>query len=283
MLNLHEIHKPATLEDAIKLLRQPNTVVLAGGTQLIAAKRKNVQAVVDLSALGLSYIRDTSALAGGAREKGAVAIGATATLADVANSPILRAAANGVLAQAAHRTAANVLRNQGTVAGTLITEPNGIFATALLALDALVVCVGDKTMQVAVTEFLAMLDHFTMGAIVTEVVIPAASLGKRASLETVARTPRDKPIVSVCAAARIEKNVAYDVRIALGGVAWSAVRAKGVEEALEEKTLDDRMIKAAAGHASQPLSPRGDYRGSVEYRKEMAVVLTKRAIKELLE
>ncbi len=281
MLNLHEIHKPTTIQDAVKLLRQPNTVALAGGTQLIAAKRKNVQAVVDLSALGLSYIRDTSALAGGAREKGAVAIGATATLADVANSPILRAAANGVLAQAAHRTAANVLRNQGTVAGTLITAPNGIFATALLALDALVVCVGDKTMEVAVSDFLAMLDHFTMGAIVTEMVIPAASLGKRAALETVARTPRDKPIVSVCVAAQIENEVLHDVRIALGGVAWGAVRAGKAERDIENRGLGDSVIEEAAFGATEGLAPRGDYRGSIEYRKEMAAVLTRRAVREL--
>ncbi len=284
MLNLREIHRPTAIQDAIKLLRQPGTVAMAGGTQLIASKRKDIQAVVDLSALGLSYIRDKS---------GAVAIGATTTLADVANSPMLRAAANGVLAQAAHRTAASVLRNQATAAGTLITEPNGIFATTLLALDTLVVCVGDKTMDIAVSDFLAMLDHFTMGAIVTEMVIPAASLGKRAALETVARTPRDKPIVSVCAAARIENEVLHDVRIALGGVAWSAVRAGKAERDLENKGLGDAVtpalhrtqrgasVQEAAFRAEEGLSPRGDYRGSVEYRKEMAVVLTRRAVREL--
>ena len=273
MLNLREIHKPQTIQEAIKLLRQPNTVALAGGTQLIASKKKSVQAVVDLSALGLSYTRD---------KNGSVAIGAMATLAEVANSPMLRAAANGVLAQAAHRTAASILRNQGTVAGTLITEPNGIFATTLLALDALIVCIGDKEMQVAISDFLAMLDHFTLGAIVTEMTIPAASLGRRASLETVARTPRDKPIVSACVAARIEKNAARDVRIALGGVAWSAVRAKSVESELEGKVLSDESIERAVSaiHES-PLQPRGDFRGSLEYRREMATVLTRRAAKAI--
>ncbi len=273
MLNLREIYKPTTIQDAIKLLRQPDTVALAGGTELIASKKKNVRAVVDLSALGLSYIRD---------KNGAIAIGATTTLADVNDSPILRAAANGVLSQAAHRTAASILRNQATVAGTLIAEPNGILATTLLALDALIVCVGDKTMDVALADFLAMLDHFTMGALVTEIVIPAGSIAKRAALETVARTPRDKPIVSVCACARVEGKTARDVRIALGGVAWGAVRPKSVEMELEGKALVNSVIGIAAGLASQGLSPRGDYRGSVEYRKEMAVVLTKRAIREMI-
>lgn len=277
MLNLHEIHKPKTIEEAVKLLRQPNTVALAGGTQLIAKKRKDVQAVVDLSGLNLSYIRD---------QKGAIAIGATTTLADINNSPILRAAANGVLAQAAHRTAASIMRNQTSAAGTLISEPNGIFAAALLALDALIVCVGDKTMDVPLADFLTMLDHFTMGSLVKEIVIPASSVGKRAELETVARTPSDKPIVSVCACVEILRSaqndkVARDVRIALGGVGENALRAAGVEKELEGKALSDVAIEKAAGMASQSLSPRGDFRGSVAYRKEMAVVLTRRAVKGL--
>ena len=280
MLNLNVIHKPKTIQDAVKLLRQPNTVALAGGTHLISAKRRasRVQAVVDLSALNLGYIRDA-----GAPLAGAIAIGATTTLADMNESPILRAAANGVMAQAAHRTAANILRNQATVAGTLISEPNGIFATTLLALDALMVCAGDKTMDVPLTDFLAMLDHFTMGSLVTEIVIPAASVGKRAALETVARTPSDKPIVSVCASLRVEGNTARDVRIALGGVEPSAVRAAGAEKALEGKGLSNAVIEQAAELASQDLAPQGDYRGSVEYRAEMAIVLTRRAVQGLMK
>jgi CO/xanthine dehydrogenase FAD-binding subunit len=41
------------------------------------------------------------------------------------------------------------------------------------------------------------------------------------------------------------------------------------------------VIEDAARAAAQGLSPRSDFRGSVEYRKEMAVVLTRRAVKEL--
>ncbi len=114
MLNLREIHKPVTIQDAVRLLQEPGTVALAGGTELIAGQRRDVCAVVDMSALGLSYIRENA---------GAIAIGAMTTLTELNDSPILRALANGVIAQAAHRSAASVLRNQSTVAGTLITDP----------------------------------------------------------------------------------------------------------------------------------------------------------------
>jgi carbon-monoxide dehydrogenase medium subunit len=272
MLNLQEVHKPTTIADALKLLQQPGTVALSGGTQLIADKRRDVRAVVDLSALGLSYIRESN---------GAIAIGATTTLADLAESPILRAVANGVVAQAGHRSAASVLRNQATIAGTLIAEPDGILAVALLALGARVATSPPvPPLLQGEGEFLTRrAELLRQGALVTEITMPMAN--PRALLHTVARTPRDKPIVCVCAAARIEKGVARDVRIALGGVAETAVRAGVAEKALEGQALSDTLIENAARLAADALMPRGDFRGSAEYRKEMVVVLTRRAVKEL--
>ena len=277
MLNLREIHKPTILADALKLLQQPDTVALAGGTELIAGQRRDVRAVVDLSALGLSYIREAG---------GAIAIGATTTLAELSESPILRAVANGVVAQAAHRSAASVLRNQGTVAGTLKIEPDNILAVALLALDARVTVVRKETRTVALADFLSMREHLLMMALLTEINIPITN--PHASLQTVARTSSDKPIVSVCAAAQILRGVqndaiARDVRIALGGVAETAVRASDAEKELEGKDLGGPAVENAIRAIGQsPLQPRGDYRGSAEYRKEMASVLTRRAMKELL-
>jgi len=270
MLNLKEIHKPTTIQDALKLLQQSGTVALAGGTQLLAARRRDVRAVVDLSALGLAYIRERD---------GAVAIGAMTTLVALAESPILRALADGVIAQAAQRSASSILRNQATSTGTLIVEPAGVLATALLALDARVMVVGADTRAYALAEFLPARASLAQGALVTEISVPLAN--PRASLQTVARTPSDKPIVCAVAAAHIENNIARNVRIALGGVGEIAVRATEAEKALENKPLDDSGIEHAAQFAAQGLTPRGDFRGSAEYRREMARVLTRRAVNAL--
>ena len=72
------------------------------------------------------------------------------------------------------------------------------------------------------------------------------------------------------------------MRIALGGVGETAVRASAAEQALEGQTLSDAVIESAARTAAEGLTPRGDVRGSAEYRQEMAVVLTRRAVKELM-
>ncbi len=271
MLNLREIHKPTTIADALKLLQQPGTVALAGGTELIADARQDVRAVVDLSALGLSYIRESS---------GAIVIGATTTLADLAESPILRALANGVVAQAAHQSASSILRNQATLGGTLISEPDDVLAVALLALDARVNIVGKETRSVALVEFVRETKGLTHQAIITEIVVPLTN--PRASLQTVARTPSDKPIVSVVVSARIVNGILRDARIALGGIEEYAIRAESGEIELEGRVSNPQLIDKAASSAARGLLPRSDYRGSAEYRKEMASVLTRRAVKELL-
>ena len=60
MLNLTKIHKPTKIVDALELLAQPHTVALGGGTALISDKRREVNAVVNLSDLGLSARSDCS-------------------------------------------------------------------------------------------------------------------------------------------------------------------------------------------------------------------------------
>lgn len=275
MLNLREIHRPETIEQALSLLKEPGTVALAGGTELIASRRREVRALVDLTGLGLAYIRD---------EKGAVAIGAMTTLGEVAESPILRAAANGVIARAAHRSATSLLRNQSTVAGRMISEPAGVFSTVLAACEATVTLAhGPSSTEVEgsvrMDDFLRQPRQFLKSAIVTQVVIPGSSLGRRAGIETVARTPRDKPIVSVCATIELEDKLVGAVALALGGIGETAVRALTAEGRLVGRVLNDEVIESASRDAMSHLDPPSDYRGSAEYRREMVRVLTARVLK----
>lgn len=284
MINLQAICKPRTVEEAIELLKRPGTVVMAGASGLVASKRQDVNAVVDLAGLGLDYIRD---------EQGAVAIGATTRLSELADSPILRAATDGVVAEAAHASASSLLRNQATVAGTLITEPAGILAVALAALDASVsVHTSEPNVSPArsgssgsvtlkVVDFLRQRGRMPNGYLITEVQIPAAALVRRAVIETVARTPRDKPIVSTCCSLEMNGGQVRTAAIALGGVAETAVRASGAEEILRGTALEDTVIGRASGEAAQGLMPRADFRGTSEYRLEMVRVLVARALRSV--
>lgn len=277
MRNLSEVYRPQTIQDALKLLQDSATVALAGGSQLIAEPRRGIRAVVDLSDLGLSYLRE---------ENGTIAVGATTTLAELSDSPILRALANGIVAEAAHQTTASILRNQGTVAGTLVAEPDGPLALVLLALDTKIVVVtltGEAALSLQEPGgegFLSQRSEILRrGALIRQVTIPLTNV--KASLQTVGRTPNDRPIVAAVAAAQIENGIARGVRVALSGESETVIRATPAERELEGQALTPESVERAAAAASQGLSPKGDYLGSIDYRKGMAVVLTRRALQAL--
>lgn len=277
MLNLQTIHKPQKIYDVLKMLALPHAAVLAGGTNLIADKRRDVEIVIDISALNLSFVETRN---------GDLVMGATTTLATVVDSELARGAADGVVTQGAERTHASILRNQATVAGTLIAEPDGIFAVVLSALEARVTraylendAVAEH--EISIADFFNQRATFLQNALVTRITLPASTLKRRAAVETVARTPTDKPIVSVCAALEMERNIVRAGAVALGGVAETAWRARDAERELLHHGLTVDVIDRAAMAATSALNPIGDYRGSVEYRTAMARVLTARVLRVL--
>ncbi len=277
MLNLQTIHKPKTLSEALQLAREQDTVLMAGGTALISEKRRDVRAVIDLSALELSFIETRGE---------DVVIGATTTLAIIVDSDMLRGVADGIVAQAAQQTHANILRNQASAIGTILSESDGIFSVALSALDARlsIASLNDSRVEkvdVSLADFFAQRAMRLQNSIVTEIIIPASARSRRARIETVARTPRDKAIVSICAALEMERGIVRAGALALGGVAETAWRARDAEREILNQGLTDDVIQRAAMAATSALLPRGDFRGSAEYRIEMVRVLTARALREM--
>ena len=77
---------------------------------------------------------------------------------------------------------------------------------------------------------------------------------------------------------RAEDGTFQYVRISLGAVAPTPVRAKKAEEFLIGKRVDESVIDEGARIAAGEVSPISDVRASAEYRKDMAHVLTKRAL-----
>jgi probable selenate reductase FAD-binding subunit len=235
--------RPASLEEALAVLESsPGAVVLGGGTRLSADPAPGPVEVVDLQALRLDRIRTT----GNATAR----IGAMATLQQVADSPALPA----VLREAARRERPSTLRSQATLGGCVAArEGDSELLATLLAHDA-VVSIADRggTARSELAEFLAggPLDR---ARIITDVTVRTCGA---ASAARTARTRADRPIVA--AVARI--TATGERRLALAGVAATPV-----------------MAGERAGWADD-LDPPGDFRGSGEYRRALAVVLASRAM-----
>ncbi len=242
-----ESKRPTTLEEALTLLAQPNAAPLGGGTILSKSKEGAVTAV-DLQALGLNKIHKTG-------EK--LEIGATTTLTQLLESAHIPKS----LAEAIELETPLNLRNMGTVAGTLVTcDGRSPFGTALLALDAKLTIQGPKPETQNLGNFLPMRSALPHGSLITKIEIP---LNTQFGFQSVARTPKDRPIV--CAA--LARWPSGRTRLALGGwghaplLAMDGNEPGGVEEA-----------------ARNAFAEAGDEWASAEYRRETAAVLARRCL-----
>jgi CO/xanthine dehydrogenase FAD-binding subunit len=192
-----EYHRPESIDAALSLLNRndPITVPLGGGT-VLSRRITSDCAVVDLQKLNLNGIRN---------EGDQLQIGATATLQELLQSPVVPAQ----LAQIAAQEASFNIRQAATVGGT-IAERDGLspMLTALLALDAnLLWLPGDRL--VGLGDWLPVRSDWKRG-LVTQIQVP---LQAQLRYEQVGRTPADQPIISVAVA----RWPSGRTRIAFGG------------------------------------------------------------------
>jgi CO/xanthine dehydrogenase FAD-binding subunit len=240
-------HRPQTLDEALTLLTQPNTVPLGGGTLLSHGTADSV-AVVDLQALGLDSLRASG---------NELQIGATCTLQSLLESEHCPAA----LKNAIKLEAPLNIRNTATVAGTLVaSDGRSTLATMLLAMDAkLDLIVNRQSKIVNCGEFLLT----RPSGLITSVTI---SLNVKSAFEFVSRTPSDKPIV--CAA--LAQWNSGRTRLTLGGYGKSPLLAMDGTEA--------DGLETAAKNAYHEAN---DEWASADYRMDIAAVLAKRALESL--
>ncbi len=81
----------------------------------------------------------------------------------------------------------------------------------------------------------------------------------------------------------IQEEILKDIKIALGAVAPTPMRARKAEEILRGRKLDQRLLEKSGHAASDEAKPIDDIRGSADYRKQLVAVLTKRAITQAIQ
>ncbi|CAG0931806.1 Carbon monoxide dehydrogenase medium chain [Thermoflexales bacterium] len=265
---LTEYHQPTTLDEALKLLRRTSvkTVPLAGGTSLVPEAAHDVQAVVDLNALGLSYLQTSEDFAEH------LVIGATTKLQAIVDDAAARTYANGVLVTAILDAASRNTREAASLAGSIVAAPgNSPLFTVLLALDAhLTVRTARSTRQDEIA-----LPYWAPQprALILRVTLPAWPDNLHAAYEKVARTPADQPIVCVAARARVADQQLHDIRLALGGVA-----EKPIVITQPAGAVDDLAQLAVSA-----ITPPDDYFATADYRRAMVGVLTKRVLNAMTQ
>jgi carbon-monoxide dehydrogenase medium subunit len=257
--------RASSVEDASKLLGQggADAKVLAGGHSLIPLMRLRLaqpSLLVDINGLEreLGYIR---------RDNGTLRVGALTRHYQIAASDEVKRSLP-LLAEVANEVGDAQVRSMGTIGGVLAhADPAGDYGTLAVMLDATVVT---NKRSIPAREFFVGLFTTPLAAdeLVTEVAFPVAS-GPH-NYQKFRRRLSDWAIVGVGA----QKMEDGSWRVGVTNAAPTPVRAVGVEQALAQGA----NAADAAKQAPQGLDPSADLRGSAEYKRHLATVLTQRAI-----
>lgn len=279
-----EYFAPQSLADAASLLRRYRTKakLLAGGTDLLLRLERRLiepSAVIDLKKIRV--LRGIEANRKGLR------IGALTLMDEIASSRLVQRP-YGILAKAAAVVGSIQTRNRATLGGNLCNaSPAADTAPPLIVLSARARITGSRGQREL------PLEEFFLGPgktalrpteLLKEIFIPAPARNSGGSFQRCTRTAMDIALVNcaVFLSLNPRDKTVRDIRIALGAVAPTPVRARLAEEALKGRSPNREAIEEASERALASASPIDDVRSSASYRREMVKVLARRAIEEAL-
>ncbi len=279
-----EYFEPETVEEALSLLRKYSDTakVCAGGTDLVVRMRK--RALNPQFLIGIAGIRELDYL--GFEDERGLRIGCLTTIRTIERSPELKER-YPMLSEVATRFGSIAIRNMATIGGNLCNAlPSADMAPMLIALSG-------KTRLVSIDgERVVPLEDFFTGPgktvlradeLMVEIQVPPQPpQTSGVYLKYTTRGGEELSVVGVAAVATCgsRNESCTDVRIVLGTVVPSPMRAKEAETILKGKIIDDGLIEKAAQIASDQSRPRDSIRGSANYRREMVRVLTRDALRQ---
>ncbi len=275
-----EFLRAASVEEALAAARD-GAAFVAGGTNLVPDvlfRRKKIARAVDISRLDeLRFIEEAD---------GKIRIGALATVTDLLDSDLIRAAASP-LYESALEFAGPLVRNRASVAGNLMdASPAADLAPPLLAQDAVIELASvEGERALSLSEFFldyrktAVRPEELMTAIVIE---PLGPEDRFAYYKLQLRRAMAIAVVGVAVALRMNGSVCTEAAIGLGAVAAIPYRALSAEELLRGKEIGETEIEAAAAAAADSAQPIDDVRASAAYRRKMCGVLVRRLLKKAL-
>jgi carbon-monoxide dehydrogenase medium subunit len=278
-----EYQAPTSLDEALAALDRygDDAKVLAGGQSLIPLMKLRFA-----SPVALVDINRVPGLDGLAEEEGELRIGALVRHKDCERSDLL-AGRFGVLGDAAPQISDPIVRNLGTVAGSLAhADPQGDWGSALMAAGARVVARGSGgTREIAVADLFEGPFTTTLEPteVITEVRVPDPGPRSGGTYLKLERKVGDYATAAVAVHLSFSNGTVERAGIALTGVGPRNLRAHAAEEALAGATLDDEAIAEAARLAADAAEPHDDERGSADYKRNVVRVFTERGLRKARE
>ncbi|HTS51403.1 MAG TPA: xanthine dehydrogenase family protein subunit M [Bryobacteraceae bacterium] len=271
-----EYQAPGSLKDALGLLAQEDTKVLAGGMSLIPLMKLRLALpgqLVDIGRIAdLNFIHE---------EGGMLRVGATTTHYQVESSPLVRSRCP-LLAEAASNIGDIQVRNMGTIGGSIAhADPAADYPASLLALEARVSLISSKGKRdLPIADF--FVDTFTTalepGEIVQAVIVPMEDQTVGTSYQKMVQPASGFAIVGVAARIRKSGGKIAMARVGVTGLSGKPYRATAVEKALEGTAGSPSDIQKASTQVAADVDANSDLHASADYRKHLAQVYTMRAL-----
>ncbi len=275
---------PRSVQELVKVLYRYDgkARVLAGGTDLLVMMKQGKifpQYLVSLKNIrNLAYVRE--------QKNGGVKIGANTLLREIESSPLIQKK-YPLLSKAAEWIGSKQVRWRATCGGNLCNgAPSADLAPPLICLGAKMVLTGKAKRTIPLEQFFLGPGRVALrrGEFLQELVILPPGKGTFGTYLKFTRSALDIAIVGVAVIASFKKSgECADLKICLGAVAPTPLRAVGAEEMAVGKRLDKGLIEAIARMASQEAKPIDDVRGTIYLRTNLVEGLTKKALLECVE
>ena len=279
-----DYHAPKTLSEAVALLSEhrDEAKVLSGGQSLLPLLKLRLGQpahLVDIGRIpGLEYVEERD---------GTLCIGGRTREAELERSELIRGR-YPILADTAAVIADPLVRNLATVGGNLAHgDPANDHPATMIALGARVVATGPKgAREIPVEELFTGLFSTVLAPdeILTEIRVPGPAPRTAGAYLKLERKVGD--FATAASAVQLTLGKGGDVvRVGIGltNAGPTPVKAREAERYLIGKKLDDATVAEASQLAARAAHPTADRRGTVEYKREMARVLTARALRKAAE
>lgn len=280
-----EIFEPTSVGEAASLLSRYHgkAKLIAGGTDLLVDMKNgkvNPKCVIDLQAIAALNSVNYNAETG-------LRLGAMVTMRSLELSPEIRQKYPPIF-QAATNFTHVAIRNIATLGGNLCQAvPSADLAPPLIAYSARAKIVSrSKERIIPLEDFFTGLGQTALDAeeILVEIQAPAPPPGARGRNFRYSARATGLPtvVVSVVATMDPDSKTCREIKIVLGNVAPTPIRAFRAEELIRGKKLDQGLINKAAQVTHEEARPRsGSLRASAWYKKEMIMVFVRKAITEV--
>ena len=268
---------PQSIEEALEALASDEMArPLAGGQSLIPTMNFRIAApsrLVDLARI--------DALKGHAIEGDVIRVGAMTRQRDLERDGEVRRA-NPLIAEVLGNVAHIVIRNRGTVGGSIAhADAAAELPCMLVATGGSVVArsdAGERTIAADDLFHFHMTTALQPGELLTEVRIPALPPRTGYAFQEVARRHGDYALAGVCALVTLREGVCTAVRLAACGVASKPTRLAEAENALQDAAPEGSALAGAAEAARADSTSGDDRQASAEYRKDLVAALVRRTV-----